>query len=38
VQSVIVGARSPREIEEDARLLDTAIPPELWIELLELST
>jgi len=38
VHLVIVGARSPREIEEDARLLDTAIPPELWVELLELPT
>jgi D-threo-aldose 1-dehydrogenase len=35
VRSVIVGARSPAEIEEDARLLDVAIPEALWRELSE---
>jgi D-threo-aldose 1-dehydrogenase len=33
VQSVVVGARSPAEIEEDARLLDMTIPNALWTEL-----
>jgi len=33
VVSVVVGARSAAEIEDDARLLDVAIPDELWPEL-----
>lgn len=33
VTSVLVGARSPAEIEEDARLLEVAIPDDLWREL-----
>jgi len=33
VRSVVVGARTPAEIEEDARLLDVTIPSELWLEL-----
>jgi D-threo-aldose 1-dehydrogenase len=33
VHSVIVGARSPAEIEEDARLLEAAVPESLWAEL-----
>jgi D-threo-aldose 1-dehydrogenase len=35
VRSVVVGARSPREIEEDVRLLDVAIPDALWLDLAE---
>jgi aryl-alcohol dehydrogenase-like predicted oxidoreductase len=34
VSSVLVGARSPAEIEEDVRLLELRIPEELWGELL----
>lgn len=33
VTSVVVGARSPAEIEENARLCALPIPPELWAEL-----
>jgi D-threo-aldose 1-dehydrogenase len=33
VASVVVGARSAEEIEEDARLLDVAIPDAVWPEL-----
>ena len=33
VAAVVVGARSADEIEEDARLLDLAIPGELWAAL-----
>jgi D-threo-aldose 1-dehydrogenase len=33
VAAVLVGARSPHEIEEDARLLDVPIPEELWAAL-----
>jgi aryl-alcohol dehydrogenase-like predicted oxidoreductase len=33
VTSVLVGARSATEIEEDARLLEVAIPDDLWAEL-----
>jgi hypothetical protein len=33
VTSVLVGARSPTEIEEDARLAEVAIPDDLWSEL-----
>jgi len=33
VAAVVVGARSADEIEEDARLLDIAIPDELWTVL-----
>ena len=31
--SVVVGARSAAEIEEDVRLFDLPIPDELWAEL-----
>ena len=33
VTSILVGARTPAEIEKDARLLDHDIPAELWSEL-----
>jgi D-threo-aldose 1-dehydrogenase len=33
VASVVVGARSAAEIEEDARLLDLPVPNELWSEI-----
>ena len=33
VTSVVVGARTPGEIEEDMRLLQHPIPGELWLEL-----
>jgi len=33
VQSVVVGARSAAEIEEDARLLDVPVPDALWSEI-----
>ena len=33
VVSVVVGARSAAEIEEDVRLLDVPVPEELWAEL-----
>lgn len=33
VTSVVVGARSPSEIEENARLLELPVPAELWEEL-----
>ena len=33
VTSVVVGARTPREIEQDMRLLQHPIPDELWLEL-----
>jgi D-threo-aldose 1-dehydrogenase len=33
VTSIVVGARSPDEIVDDARLLDAPIPGELWAEL-----
>jgi D-threo-aldose 1-dehydrogenase len=33
VTSVLVGARSPREVTEDARLFAQEIPPALWQEL-----
>jgi D-threo-aldose 1-dehydrogenase len=33
VACVIVGARSPAEVEENVRLLDNEIPPELWTAL-----
>jgi D-threo-aldose 1-dehydrogenase len=34
ITTVVVGARSPREIEENARLIDTPIPEQLWADLL----
>jgi D-threo-aldose 1-dehydrogenase len=34
VTSIVVGARSPAEIAEDARLLDVGLPDELWDKLL----
>jgi D-threo-aldose 1-dehydrogenase len=34
VTSIVVGARSPEEIAEDARLLDLVLPDELWDALL----
>jgi D-threo-aldose 1-dehydrogenase len=34
VTAVLVGARSATEMEEDAGLLEIAIPDELWAELL----
>jgi D-threo-aldose 1-dehydrogenase len=33
VSSVVVGARSAAEVEEDVRLFDLTIPHELWAEL-----
>lgn len=33
VASVVVGARSPMEIEEDARLLGLPVPDALWAEI-----
>jgi D-threo-aldose 1-dehydrogenase len=33
VESVVVGARSAAEIEEDVRLLDVPVPDTLWAEL-----
>jgi D-threo-aldose 1-dehydrogenase len=33
VDTVLVGARSPEEIEEDVHLLTTPVPDELWAEL-----
>jgi D-threo-aldose 1-dehydrogenase len=33
VASVVVGARSAAEVTEDVRLLDVAVPAELWDEL-----
>jgi D-threo-aldose 1-dehydrogenase len=33
VRSVVVGARSPAEVEEDARLLELTVPDALWTEL-----
>ena len=33
VVSVVVGARSPEEIDEDARLLEFPVPDELWSEI-----
>jgi D-threo-aldose 1-dehydrogenase len=33
VTSIVVGARTAAEIEEDARLLDVPIPEPLWVEL-----
>ena len=33
VTSLVVGARTPEEIEEDIRLLHYPIPGELWLEL-----
>jgi D-threo-aldose 1-dehydrogenase len=34
VTTIVVGARSPAEIEEDVRLLATPVPEELWGELI----
>ncbi|HEY3926558.1 MAG TPA: aldo/keto reductase [Acidothermaceae bacterium] len=34
VTTVLVGARSPREIDENARFIDTPIPEQLWADLL----
>jgi D-threo-aldose 1-dehydrogenase len=33
VESVVVGARSAAEIEEDVRLLDVPVPDALWFEI-----
>ncbi len=33
VGSVLIGARSPAEIEENARMFETPVPSELWDEL-----
>jgi D-threo-aldose 1-dehydrogenase len=33
VTSIVVGARTPAEIAQDARLLDQPLPTELWSEL-----
>ena len=33
VTSILVGARTPEEIAEDARLLETPVPDGLWAEL-----
>ena len=33
VVSVVVGARSPEEIDEDARLLEISVPDALWSEI-----
>ena len=33
VVSVVVGARSPEEIEEDAQLLEISVPDALWAEI-----
>ena len=35
VACVVVGARSPEEVEENVRMLETPIPPELWVHLKE---
>jgi D-threo-aldose 1-dehydrogenase len=34
ITSVIVGARSAREVEENSRFIDTPIPEQLWADLL----
>jgi D-threo-aldose 1-dehydrogenase len=34
ITTVLVGARSPQEIEENARLAETPIPEQLWADLL----
>jgi D-threo-aldose 1-dehydrogenase len=34
ITTVIIGARSPLEIEENARFVDTPIPEQLWADLL----
>ena len=36
VTSILVGARTPKEISEDIRLLDHPVPDELWAELLSI--
>ena len=33
VEMVVVGARSPGEVDENERLAGLALPPELWQEL-----
>jgi D-threo-aldose 1-dehydrogenase len=33
VTSILIGARTPEEVTEDVRLLDHAVPEELWSEL-----
>jgi D-threo-aldose 1-dehydrogenase len=34
ITTVLVGARSPQEINENARFIDTPIPEQLWADLL----
>jgi D-threo-aldose 1-dehydrogenase len=34
ITTVVVGARSPREVEENSRYIDTPIPEQLWADLL----
>jgi len=33
VVSVVIGARSPEEIDEDAQLLEIPVPDALWSEI-----
>jgi D-threo-aldose 1-dehydrogenase len=33
VASVLIGCRSPQEVEEDVRLASVELPPELWEQL-----
>jgi D-threo-aldose 1-dehydrogenase len=33
VASVLIGCRSPEELDEDVRLSELALPAELWQEL-----
>ncbi|MBO0708598.1 MAG: aldo/keto reductase, partial [Candidatus Dormibacteraeota bacterium] len=33
VAAVVIGARSPAELEEDVAMFETAIPAQLWEEL-----
>jgi D-threo-aldose 1-dehydrogenase len=35
IATVIVGARTPEEVDDNARMLDLAIPAELWVRLKE---
>jgi D-threo-aldose 1-dehydrogenase len=34
ITTVVVGARTPQEIDENSRFIDTPIPEQLWADLL----